>query len=51
MVNRCELLLALSSGAGGGTAECVQYATGRGVRIVNLWRSRERYKMKNQQEP
>jgi uncharacterized phage-like protein YoqJ len=36
MVDRCDALMSLWSGAGGGTADCVRYADGR-VPIIALW--------------
>lgn len=38
MVNRCDVLIALWNGAaGGGTANCVEYAQQQRKPIVNLW--------------
>lgn len=38
MVNRCDVLVALWNGAaGGGTANCVEYAQQQRKPIVNLW--------------
>ncbi len=37
MVNQSDLLLALWSGAPGGTANCVSYAEGAGRQVMNLW--------------
>lgn len=37
MVAQSDLVLALWNGTPGGTANCIQYATSRGKRIVNLW--------------
>jgi len=38
MVNRCNRLLAMWDGTGGGTSHCVNYAAARGgIPIDNLW--------------
>lgn len=39
MVDACDELLALWNGTAGGTANCVEYARKRDVKIVNCWRS------------
>lgn len=36
MVNHCDILCAVWNGSHGGTANCIQYAKSRGVRILNL---------------
>lgn len=38
MVDNCTILLALWNGTGGGTANCIDYATKKGKTIINLWR-------------
>lgn len=37
MVDHCNLLIALWDGSEGGTANCVRYATSKGVKICNVW--------------
>lgn len=43
MVDRATGVLALWNGGGGGTGNCIEYARGRQVEIVNLWATWERY--------
>ena len=43
MVDRATGVLALWHGSGGGTGNCIEYARGRQVEIVNLWSTWERY--------
>lgn len=43
MVDRATGVLALWNGTSGGTANCVEYARTRQVKIVNLWNAWERY--------
>lgn len=44
MVNKSDLLLALWSGADGGTTNCVRYAEKVGREVVNLWGEWEKFK-------
>lgn len=37
MVDNCTHLLALCDGSPGGTSNCLEYAMGKGVAIVNAW--------------
>jgi uncharacterized phage-like protein YoqJ len=45
MVDRATGVLALWNGTSGGTANCVEYARTRKVKIVNLWNAWERYSL------
>lgn len=44
MVNKSDTVLALWSGATGGTANCVHYAEKAGKQVVNLWDEWEKFK-------
>lgn len=37
MVDRCHLVAAMWNGSAGGTANCLDYARGKGRPVVNLW--------------
>jgi uncharacterized phage-like protein YoqJ len=39
MVDNCDVLLALYDGSSGGTANCVRYAEGKSVPVINIWSS------------
>lgn len=43
MVDRATRVAALWDGTGGGTGNCVQYATKRQVEVINLWSTWTRY--------
>lgn len=44
MVDNSNVILALWDGSKGGTANCVNYAQKRNVKIINVWNSWVRYK-------
>ena len=43
MVDECDVLLALWNGTKGGTANCVGYALGKQVKLVNCWNAYKKH--------
>ena len=54
MVDHTDLVLALWNGAASGTGNCVEYANGKDVEVVNLWDNWQRHSgfwTENQEQP
>lgn len=51
MVDNADALIALWDGSSGGTANCVAYAAPRGIRMVNVWSTWERYAFRSDESP